>query len=167
MESVFISAGLALSGWVDLGMSFTSGSVSWRFPLALSSFFAIITTFTISLMPESPRWLLKKGRTEEAREAMAALNALSVDDPQLDIDIAEINSSLTIASRGRFIDCFRNGELRYLNRAGLACAGQCFQQVCGVRKPTDRRVPNITPRYASFWRPLQMPKTCWEIWDIC
>lgn len=132
MESVFISAGLAIAAWVGLGMSFTTTSVSWRFPLALSSFFAIITIITSTMMPESPRWLLKVGRTEDAREAMAALNDIAENDPKLDADVAEINTSLAIASQGRFIDCFRNGDQRLFNRAGLACAGQMFQQLCGI-----------------------------------
>ena len=34
-EGLFISAGLAVQGWINLGMSFSQGSVSWRFPLAL------------------------------------------------------------------------------------------------------------------------------------
>lgn len=132
MESVFISAGLATSAWIDLGMSFTSTSVAWRFPLALSSFFAIVTIVTSTQMPESPRWLLSKGRIEEARQVMAALNGVREDDPQIQSDIAEINESLAIAGRGRFTDIFKMGELRLFNRACLACAGQMFQQLTGI-----------------------------------
>ena len=29
LESLFISLGLAISAWINLGMSFTVGSVSW------------------------------------------------------------------------------------------------------------------------------------------
>lgn len=132
MESVFISGGLAVAAWVGLGMSFTASSVQWRFPLALSSVFAIITIITVSMMPESPRWLLKKGRVEEAREVMAALQGVPEDDPLIEADIAEINASLVIAGKGSFLDIFKMGELRFLNRTSLACAGQMFQQITGI-----------------------------------
>ncbi|KXL47473.1 MAG: hypothetical protein FE78DRAFT_38566 [Acidomyces sp. 'richmondensis'] len=132
MESVFISAGLATSAWIDLGMSFTNTSVSWRFPLALSSFFAIVTIIMSAQMPESPRWLLSRGRIEEARQVMAALNGVGEDDPQIQSDIVEINESLAIAGRGHFTDIFKMGELRFFNRACLACAGQMFQQLTGI-----------------------------------
>ena len=132
MESVFISAGLALAAWVGLGMSFTTGSVSWRFPLALSALFAMITIITSTMMPESPRWLLKVGRTEDARESMAALNDVPENDPKIEADIIEINRSLALTSKGRFVDCFKMGDERLFNRAALACAGQMFQQICGI-----------------------------------
>jgi len=132
LESLFISAGLALSGWVNLGMSFTTTSVAWRFPLAMSAFWALIVVGTVNLLPESPRWLLKKGREEEAREALAALDGLPEDDPHIQAQVAEINESIAITGQGRLIDVFSNGELRLFNRTCLACAGQMFQQMSGI-----------------------------------
>lgn len=133
LESVFISSGLATSAWVNLGMSFTSSSVSWRFPLALSAFWALIVIATVTLLPESPRWLLKKGRTEEARQVLAALEGVPEDDHQIKADMDEITESLSITGQGRFADVLKNGELRLFNRACLACGGQMFQQM--VRSP--------------------------------
>jgi len=109
-------------------MSFTSGSVSWRFPLAMGIFWSLIVILTTPLLPESPRWLLKKGRTEDARQALSALEGVPEDDLQVRIDIKEIQESLAITGQGRFADCFKNGELRLFNRLCLACAGNCFQQ---------------------------------------
>ena len=95
----------------------------------MSAFWALIVISTVTLLPESPRWLLKKGRTEEARQVLAALDGLPEDDPQIKADMDEISESLAITGQGHFRDVFTNGELRLFNRACLACAGQMFQQM--------------------------------------
>ncbi|KAG2730811.1 hypothetical protein G9P44_005960 [Scheffersomyces stipitis] len=46
-------------------------SASWRAPIALQCVFAVLLISTVFFFPESPRWLLNKGRTEEAREGPA------------------------------------------------------------------------------------------------
>jgi len=132
LESVFISTGLALAAWVNLGMSQTTSSVQWRFPLATSAFWALIVIPMVSLLPESPRWLLKKGRTEEAIQVLSALEGVPEDDPQVRIDVEEITVSLAITGKGHFSDIFKPNELRLFNRACLAAAGQMFQQMSGM-----------------------------------
>lgn len=113
-------------------MSFASGSVSWRFPLALSGFFALIVIGTANLVPESPRWLIKKGRLEEARQVLVALDGCNEDDPQIIAEMKEIEDTVAISGQGRFSEIFKNGERRLLNRAILACGCQMFQQMSGV-----------------------------------
>lgn len=54
-EVLFIGVGIVLSYWLDFGMSFTDGSVSWRFPIAFQLVFAIVVTILIFGLPESPR----------------------------------------------------------------------------------------------------------------
>ncbi|KAK5127315.1 hypothetical protein LTR08_004354 [Meristemomyces frigidus] len=132
LESLFISLGLAISAWVNLGMKFTTGSISWRFPLAMSAFWALIVIATVPMLPESPRWLLKKGRPQEAREVLSALADVPEDDPKVRADVEEITASIAITGQGRFLDIFTNGELRLFNRVCLACAGQMFQQMSGI-----------------------------------
>lgn len=129
LESVFISGGLAIAAWISFGISHTSGSVTWRFPLALSSFWSFIILFNTPHMPESPRWLVRKGKIEEARQTLAALKGTDVNDTGISEDVAEIEESLALVGQARFADVFRNGELRLFHRTCLAAAGQMFQQV--------------------------------------
>lgn len=129
LESVFISAGLAIAAWITFGTSYASGSVTWRFPLALSAFWSLIILFNTPHMPESPRWLLRKGKTDEARRTLAALKSVSEDDSSISEEILEIEESLTLAGQAKFLDIFKNGEERLFHRTCLAAAGQMFQQM--------------------------------------
>lgn len=47
-------------------MSFVSGSVAWRLPIAMQILFAVCVIILLFGLPESPRWLYAKDREEEA-----------------------------------------------------------------------------------------------------
>ncbi|APA09218.1 hypothetical protein sscle_04g039880 [Sclerotinia sclerotiorum 1980 UF-70] len=132
LEGLFISAGLATAAWVSFGMSHVTGGVTWRFPLALSIAWSVIVLITTPHMPESPRWLIKKGRIEEAREVVSALDDMPIDSAQVQADIAEIEEGLVITGKGSFCDIFRMGNERLFHRTCLAVCGQMFQQLSGI-----------------------------------
>ena len=115
-----------------MGFSYAGGSTTWRLPLALSGFWSLIVLAVIYPLPESPRWLVREGKIDEAREVLAALDDVAVDSDQVNTDIAEIQESLSATGRGRFLDVFTNGKERLFHRTCLAAAGQLFQQLCGI-----------------------------------
>ncbi|KAH7252787.1 putative MFS sugar transporter [Fusarium tricinctum] len=132
LEGLFISLGLAVGGWTNLGMSFHHGSVAFRFPMALSGVFSIIIMLTTPLLPESPRWLTKKGRVDQAKEVLAHLTNTDTESAQVQKAISEIETSLALAGEAKVKDIFTKGPLRLFHRMCLACAAQCFQQMSGI-----------------------------------
>jgi len=66
-------AGFSLSNWMTYGFSFAHGSIAWRFPIAFQLLFSAVLLLTIPWLPESPRWLLAHGYTEQGVSILAAL----------------------------------------------------------------------------------------------
>lgn len=63
---------------------------------------------------------------------LAALDDVPLDSPEIARDVEEIETSLQETGKGSFKDIFRNGDGRFANRAFIAAATQCFQQMSGI-----------------------------------
>jgi len=50
------------------------GENAWRWMMGVEAFPALIYTIFVLAVPESPRWLISKSRTEEAKKVMAIIN---------------------------------------------------------------------------------------------
>ena len=86
-------AGFSLSNWMTYGFSFKQGSVAWRFPIAFQLLFSFVLLSTVPWLPESPRWLLAHGYTEEGVNVLVALEG-SDATPKDDIIINQRDAIL-------------------------------------------------------------------------
>ncbi|KAF2164388.1 hypothetical protein M409DRAFT_37072 [Zasmidium cellare ATCC 36951] len=142
-EGIFLGLGIVLAELLDFAFFFVKGSsVSWRFPFAIQILLLLAVMAFIFTLPESPRWLVKKGKHEAASEALAVLNDLPAGDKAVQDDIAKIQQSLdgNGARSGKVRNLMRMGDQRFFNRAMIAILGQLFQQMCGT---------SITVAYAT------------------
>lgn len=130
---IFTGSGLSLSLWVGLGMSFTQpNSASWRFTLILSLLFSTLLSLFIFTLPESPRWLCKKGRWEEAREILAVLCNEDPYSEAVSKQIEDIRISLERTGNASILGMFKMGPQRSLHRVMLGVTAQMFLQMNGV-----------------------------------
>ncbi|CAF9936030.1 hypothetical protein IMSHALPRED_010435 [Imshaugia aleurites] len=81
LHGVALGLGYALTGFVGFGCYFDSTSTfQWRFPFAVQLIPTLILLSGSWKLPESPRWLLMKGRSDEAFRVIQKLHA-QPDDP--------------------------------------------------------------------------------------
>jgi sugar porter (SP) family MFS transporter len=136
-EGLFIAAGITLSQWIDLGFSFIGdSSVSWRVPLVIQVPLAIMVMTFIFTMPESPRWLLRKHRVEEAVEILSILRDADPNSATVQNEVSQIEASLEMIGSVSKWDLFKMGEKRNFHRLALGMAAQSFSQLCGVNSVT-------------------------------
>lgn len=137
IDGVFVGSGVALALWVDLGFFFVKeSSVSWRFPLVFQVLMSGIAIVFITILPESPRWLVKTGQVEEGRRVLAALLDVEEHSDIVNYSVYEIEESLAHCGSGSWTDMFTNGQQRLFHRTYLAATGQMFQQMCGINAIT-------------------------------
>ncbi|OQV02557.1 hypothetical protein CLAIMM_07738 [Cladophialophora immunda] len=132
VEGALITGGIALSYWLDFACSFIQNQASWRFPIAFQIVFALIILGFILELPESPRWLILKGREEEATQVLAALSDKPADDKLILSEFAAIKDTVLEQEKATFRDLFTMDENRHLHRVALAYVNQVMQQVSGI-----------------------------------
>lgn len=161
-DGMFICLGYALCNWIDFGLSKASGTVQWRVPLAISFSWMLMILVSVFFLPESPRWLMRVNRVEEATASLARYKGLREDDETIQMEIAGVEASLEVSTQSvSWKEMFSsNDQERLLYRFGLCMALQFFQQMCGG---------NLISVYAStiFEENLEMTADLAKILSSC
>ncbi|KAK9717710.1 hypothetical protein K7432_006015 [Basidiobolus ranarum] len=80
--SAMCSIGTIVGYFVNFGTSYLTTSWGWRAPFLLEMLLCFVLSFTYFL-PYSPRWLMSKGRTEEALQVLSKLHSAPTDSPNV------------------------------------------------------------------------------------
>ncbi|ODM94060.1 Facilitated trehalose transporter Tret1 [Orchesella cincta] len=96
----FLGAIFQVTVTVGILFTFILGSVtSWKLLAATCGIFPLIFTIFSSFLPESPRYLIAKGRSEEALKALSWLRGSDLTNPSKEV-LEEIDEN---ASYGQFL----------------------------------------------------------------
>jgi sugar porter (SP) family MFS transporter len=121
LNQLAIAVGVGVAYFVDYALA---SSQSWRWMFASAVFPAIVLFIGMIFLPESPRWLARKGFQERARENFRRLGR----GDEAEAELAEVEGALQEEEEG-FRSLFRPGfRVAVFVGVGLAI----FQQITGV-----------------------------------
>ncbi|KAH7001231.1 general substrate transporter [Ilyonectria destructans] len=129
-----ITFGLLAASIINIITSRLNNSSAYRIPLALQLVPALILTAGLLLLPETPRFLVKKGRHEEAGLSLSRLRRLDITHPALVDELQEIVANhryeLTLGP-----DSYKEifvGSPHLGRRTFTGCGLQMLQQLTGI-----------------------------------
>jgi len=131
LQQLAITFGIMISFWIDYGTNFIGGTgktqkdASWIIPLALQLLPALVLGVGILFMPFSPRWLMHHDREEEARQVLANLRNLPLDNELINLEFLEIKSQSMFEKRTeaeKFPGLERTNTWSYIKLEALSLA---------------------------------------------
>ncbi|RYP50751.1 hypothetical protein DL768_003811 [Monosporascus sp. mg162] len=138
-----VTVGLLLASAVNYGTQHRPDTSSYRIPIALQILWALILAVGLFILPESPRYFVRKGQLEKAAGVLARLRGHPVESDYIREELAEIvanheyEMSLIPQSGyfGTWLNCFRGSLFNSgsnLRRIILGTSLQMMQQWTGV-----------------------------------
>ncbi|RXM31592.1 Proton myo-inositol cotransporter [Acipenser ruthenus] len=83
INTLFITGGQLFASVIDGAFSYLPKD-GWRYMLGLSLFPAVLQFFGFLFLPESPRWLIQKGKTQKARRVLSQIRGNQNIDEEYD-----------------------------------------------------------------------------------
>ncbi|KAJ8393395.1 hypothetical protein AAFF_G00061170 [Aldrovandia affinis] len=131
VNTLFITGGQFIASLVDGAFSYLRRD-GWRYMLGMSVVPAVLQFVGFLFLPESPRWLIQRGRTQKARRVLSQIRG----NQNIDEEYDSIKSSIEEEER----DCAGGGPVIWrmltyppTRRALIVgCGLQMFQQLSGI-----------------------------------
>lgn len=128
--------GQLISSCILKGMLSSSMKDSWKVPFAVQWVWPLPIAIGVYLAPESPWWLVKKGRIEDARKSIARLLSENehLPDKRIMVNAMVDKMKMTlkeeeeVQKESTYFDCFRKKNLR---RTRVACMTWVIQNITG------------------------------------
>ncbi|KAF8890561.1 general substrate transporter [Mucidula mucida] len=142
--------GVVVAYWIEFGLGFVGdgrSQVRWRFPIAFQIVPVLGFMLALRWMPESPRWLVKEGRLEEAQSVLRRLRWVESNETEkesgthntADIEFNSIVDVVKLEKKHAKMNSYWNmfwgigsGELHIARRVQLSIWLQIIQEWVGI-----------------------------------
>jgi MFS family permease len=135
LQLVMVIFGISLTNWLNLGMTYVDGEVTWRFPLAMQCFWAMVVIALLPFTAESPRWLCYMDRHEDALAVLARLGKVPTTDKDVRGELKLISETIAEEKANGKVgwrECISGGEQQNFRRILLGIGTSMFQQMGGI-----------------------------------
>jgi sugar porter (SP) family MFS transporter len=169
LEGWFAIGGIVIATWLEFGLFYVSNNtVSWRFPIAFQAVFAIIVVSCILFLPESPRWLVRQDRMEDAAKVLGQLEDTPADSEAVAQGLHIIRQSLVDENgAGKSSNPFARNESRNLHRTCLAVGINIIAQMTGVNIITFYSDTIFQGDLGYSGTTARIISGCLQIWQFC
>ncbi|KAL1928314.1 hypothetical protein VTP01DRAFT_3230 [Rhizomucor pusillus] len=133
-QQLMIDIGMLISGWLDYGTNNITNDWSWRIPYLVQIIPAIVLATAPFFLPRSPRWLVEKGRYEEAHRVLARIHgkgnmqhAYVLQELQEIKDNVELENNIAVTNYWTMLADRKNSRILW-----IGCSIAVFQQLTGA-----------------------------------
>lgn len=176
MVQLYVVIGITVGYFISYGSQGIHGELAWRLPFIVQAGFAVVLAVGVFFMPSSPRWLLQKGRRDDA---IAVLHRYRGSEQKVEQEMSAMDASLENNTREKNVSFMVMFQKRYIKRTMLGVFLMSFQQLTGVsmrRQPllcdqnayhhslSDRCRPLLCPDHLSAGRHRLDPGHFFGIW---
>ncbi|KAF2498548.1 sugar transporter [Lophium mytilinum] len=124
----YIVSGVALGYFISYGTRGIAGSLAWRAPFIIQAVVAACLCAGAGFMPFSPRWLVRSGRSEEAKRVLLRLR----EPLEAEQELVEIREGIDAERQRPDAGWSEMFARRYVGRTALGCFLMAFQQLTGI-----------------------------------
>jgi MFS family permease len=130
-----ITIGLLLAACANEGQKDKPDASGYRLVISIQFIWAAILAGGMCFLPESPRYLIKKGQYDLARRNLGRVLRADVDSAEVKAEYDEIEANLRheqSVGQTSYLDCFKNGPGHNRARVLTGIFLQAWQQLTGI-----------------------------------
>ncbi|MCJ1429264.1 hypothetical protein MMC29_007177 [Sticta canariensis] len=135
LEELSIVFGIVVAFWITYGTQYMAGEWAWRLPFLIQLIPGIVLGIGIVFLPFSPRWLISKGRDEEALQSLCKLRQLPASNALVNKEWYDIRAEVAFHKETSVLRHPQLQQRTVKNRLKLEIASwtDCFKSGCWRR----------------------------------
>lgn len=152
--------GQVVGYFITFGTSHLSTDWSWRAPYMMQCLLAVIFGLSMLPMPYSPRWLVFRGRSEEALASLVSLRGVDAENPIIKQEYQEIVDELEFEkSLGKrsYLELFERKNRKQFFSALFVGVGTAFLGTVAICKWKQEKTIMMTDCCCSLFCTPNLP----------
>ena len=119
--------------YISYGCTFLEGPTAWRVPWGLQMLPAVLLFFGLFLLPESPRWLARHDKWEEAHAVLTLVHGKGDPNaPFVTLEMEDIKHMIVFERQNADVSFMELFRPRMLNRLHIGVFTQIWSQLTGM-----------------------------------